>query len=287
MPPGTPTMTQFARCFLLVFCQLGVGGLLALAVPPFVELERGFYKSSGGVFLSSALLGGAGTVYLGLTRPASGIGPAELVAWPIFLVLFGLYVSTLWGDAMVARARLYVAALLAGLLALTASTIAIATLKGAGGASWQVAVLGLLSVLTSAAALGSVATGMLIGHWYLIDPGMEIEPFRRCFRYFVVTVWLELAALGSVMLWTLALAPTNGTSLSGAASPNLGEHLILLALRIGLGPVAALAVAAMIRRVLAIPQTMAATGLFYIATLAILVGEFLGRFLLFRTGLPL
>ena len=43
----------------------------------------------------------------------------------------------------------------------------------------------------------------------------------------------------------------------------------------------------MIRRVLAIPQTMAATGLFYVATLAVLVGEFLGRYFTFRTGLPL
>jgi hypothetical protein len=32
---------------------------------------------------------------------------------------------------------------------------------------------------------------------------------------------------------------------------------------------------------------MAATGLFYIATLAAVVGEFLGRFILFRTALPL
>src|SRR5262249_22628012 len=33
-------MTLFARCFLLVFCQLGVGGLLSLAIPPFHDLER-------------------------------------------------------------------------------------------------------------------------------------------------------------------------------------------------------------------------------------------------------
>ena len=70
-------MTLFARCFLLVFCQLGVGGLLSLAVPPFHELERGFYKSSAGVFLSAALVGGAGTMDLWLTRDASGVGAIE------------------------------------------------------------------------------------------------------------------------------------------------------------------------------------------------------------------
>ena len=33
----------FARCFLLVFGQLAVGGFLSLAAPPFHELHRGFY----------------------------------------------------------------------------------------------------------------------------------------------------------------------------------------------------------------------------------------------------
>jgi hypothetical protein len=32
---------------------------------------------------------------------------------------------------------------------------------------------------------------------------------------------------------------------------------------------------------------MAATGLFYIAILAVMVGEFMGRYILFRTGFPL
>jgi hypothetical protein len=43
----------------------------------------------------------------------------------------------------------------------------------------------------------------------------------------------------------------------------------------------------MIGRTLRIPQTMAATGLFYIAILAVMVGELLGHLILFRTSLPL
>ena len=43
----------------------------------------------------------------------------------------------------------------------------------------------------------------------------------------------------------------------------------------------------LIRRTLEIPQTMAATGLFYIAALVIAVGQIAGHWLLFRTGLPL
>lgn len=38
---------------------------------------------------------------------------------------------------------------------------------------------------------------------------------------------------------------------------------------------------------LKVPQTMAATGLLYIAVMAAIVGEMLGRFILFRTAVPL
>jgi hypothetical protein len=139
--------------------------------------------------------------------------------------------------------------------------------------------LAIACVWAGAASLGSVTGGMLIGHWYLIDPGMEIEPFRKCFRFFVATVWIE-AATSLVALGLFAADP-------GATRKLLAAYWQLALLRMLLGPAAALAMAALTRRVLAIPQTMAATGLFYIATLAVLVGAFLGRYFTFRTGLPL
>lgn len=269
-------MTLFARCFLVVFCQLAVGGLLSLAVPPFHELERGFYKSSAGVYLSAAVAGGLGTVYLWLTRAASGVGALEALLWVAFVVLLALYMATLWGEAMALRARLYAAALLTGFAALAASAW---TLFSEGSVFLHL--VATASTLASAAALGAVTTGMLIGHWYLIDPGMDIEPFHRCFRFFVGALWVEIAGLAAIL---------GGLLLTGPAGQGVGAlhaHFELLILRLALGPFAALAIAAMIRRVLAIPQTMAATGLFYIATLAVLVGEFLGRYFTFRTGLPL
>ena len=269
-------MTLFARCFLLVFCQLGVGGLLSLAVPPFHELERGFYKSSAGVFLSAAGIGGAGTAYLWLTRTASGVGIVEVLLWLAFIGLFAGYMATLWGESMGLRAKLYAAALLTGSAALIASAWSLFPLSG-----FVLHVIATLTTLASAAALGAVTTGMLIGHWYLIDPGMEIEPFHRCFRYFVATLWIEIGGLVAVLGGLLLMGDASG------GADLIQAHLELLLLRVALGPVAALGISVMIRRVLAIPQTMAATGLFYIATLAVLVGEFLGRYFTFRTGLPL
>ena len=222
-------MTLFARTFLLVFCQLAVGGLLALSVPPFHEIERGFYKSSAGVFLTAALIGVMGTIYLGLTRAASGVGAIESIVWVAFVILLAIYTASLWGEAFVMRARSYAAALVTGMIALGLSGYSLADRHGP-----LIACLSVISSLTSAALLGSVTAGMLIGHWYLIDPGMEIDPFRRCFRFFKATLWAQLIAVSVIVGIVLATQPI-------ASDPgDLGGHIASLVLRLALGPIAAL-----------------------------------------------
>ena len=253
---------------------MGVGGLLALAVPPFHDIARGYYKSSGGVFLFCALVGGGGTIYLRVTRGVDAVSTTEAIAWAIFLLLFSGYLATLWGEAEKARARLFTSSLLAGMVSLAMSAAAVTA-----GDSVFLDFVGILNVLAGAAALGAVTSGMLIGHWYLIDPGMEIEPFHRCFRFFVGALICETILI-------IAVLAVVGFG-SGELVQNANNYWSLAGLRFALGPVAALGLAFLIARVLAIPQTMAATGLFYIATLAVLVGNFLGRYFTFRTGLPL
>ena len=50
--------------------------------------------------------------------------------------------------------------------------------------------------------------------------------------------------------------------------------------------VATLVLTWMTWQTLKVPQTMAATGLLYIAVMSSLVGEMLGRFILFRPAVP-
>ena len=273
-------MSEFTRCFLLVFGQLAVGGIAGLAVPPFAVLERGFYKSSAGVFAGCAigfLLGRVGLVVR--TGAVSTSGALELAAWAIFALATSLYLASLWGESNTRRARAYVAALFSGLAALSVSAILVqpAPLFPAGFVLYPIA------FITGALSLGAVATGMLLGHWYLIDLGLSIEPLARMFRYFMWVLVLHLAA----MALALVVAEVSGGAGAVAVATLFREHTPLLLTRIVLGPVAALALGYMISRTLQIPQTMAATGLFYIAILAVVVGELLGRLILFRTALPL
>ncbi len=59
-------MTRFAACFILVFGELAWGGLFALAIPPFFNVERGFYKSSASVYLAASITTAVGLGLLAL-----------------------------------------------------------------------------------------------------------------------------------------------------------------------------------------------------------------------------
>src|SRR5215470_1534213 len=115
-------MDVFPRAFLLVFCQLAVGGLFCLAIPPFHAIERGYYKSSAFVYVLIAALALAGRVALWWHAPG-GTGAAdalEIVLWGGFVACAAGYLATLWGERVVLRARLFAATWLSGVAALTA-----------------------------------------------------------------------------------------------------------------------------------------------------------------------
>jgi hypothetical protein len=277
-------MDIFARCFLLVFAELYVGGLLAMSIPPFHAIERGFYKSTASVYLGAGCLALIGRVAL-LFGPAAGGAVhwgdgIELFLWLVSLLAAGLYLRGLWGEDFRTRARHYVWAWAAGVAALALGAQAFRL----GPVVSIETLLYPLSFLVSALLLGAVTTGMLLGHWYLIDRELSIDPFRGMLRFFVIM----LAVQAALLLVAGGLLRLAGAQASVDSLRRLFEaHASLLTLRLLLSPIAAAGLAWMIWKTLQIPQTMAATGLFYIAILSVLVGEFLSRFILFRTSLPL
>jgi hypothetical protein len=276
-------MIEFAHTFLLVFGQLAVGGVFALSVPGFHEIERGFFKSTACVYLGCGLAILLGKTYLMMfARPETfcSLRGFAVGVWLVFCVCCGIYTYTLWGDPFLWRARVYLLTLLSGIIALSVSA---STYRQAPLVSIET-VLYPLSFLTSSLMLGAVATGMSLGHWYLIELGLSLDPFKRVFKFYAGTLIVQLGVLvGGVGLLVVAGRASTLSSLSTLWT----DHSALLWLRLGLGPLASLPLAYMIWRTLQIPQTMAATGLFYIAILAAVVGELLGRFILFRTALPL
>lgn len=273
-------MREFAEAFLLVFAQTAVGGLWTLVIPPFRQLERGFFKSTAAVYLGLAVIAVAGWISLFSPEDQGGIRLAEISIWSTFVVAFALYLYSLWGDPYRLRARSFLTAAVLGGIALSVTSLRYAS----GLAPTLLSPLYPMAFLASAFLLGTACSGMLLGHWYLIDLELTLTPFRRMHRAFAGSIFVQL---GIVIVGTALLFALGGAGVADALLRLWESHAWLLGLRILLGPVAAIALAWMIGRTLDVPQTMAATGLFYIALLAVVVGEILGRTILFRTALPL
>jgi hypothetical protein len=274
--------TVFAHAYLLLFGKLAVGGLLSLAVPPFEGLERGYFRSTGAVYLGAALLMTAGLLYLAWAfRLGDSIShvPVAAAAWVIFCLLFTGYYVTLFVELPFLRARLFPWAVFTGLLALGLSASGHVT-RDVG---WLAGLPFAASACTGAAVLGAGVSGMLLGHWYLIESGLDLAPLERMLAYCRACLTAEVTTvlLCAALLWLWPGAPwEEGFTASAArygvlvltrwASWALAGFLLLL-----------------VRKTLAIPQTMAATGLFYIEALVVAVGQIVASWLLFRTGLPI
>ncbi|MGH7770654.1 MAG: hypothetical protein ACREQA_00275 [Candidatus Binatia bacterium] len=275
-------MKEFPGSFLLLFHQVALGGLFAIAATPFHELDRGFYKSTAGVLFLVGLLGFLGKADLYRKSLAAGIDPGsavEMIFYILFLLCFGLYLCSLWGERRLFRARTFSFSLLVGLtgLALSSQTFYQAPL-------WSFeTILYPLSFFLSALLLGGVTVGMLIGHWYLIDTGQSIDPFIRIFRFFVISLIIQTVFF---LILPLLLYLLGSTKTVLSLKRLLEEHLFLFSARLLVAQVGSLALSIMIWRTLKIPHTMAATGLFYIALLGVFVGEILGRQILALTSLP-
>lgn len=272
----------FPASFLLFLYEIGLGGLFALAVTPFHELERGFYKSTAGVLFVAALLSLIGKLHLyGVPwRPGATPGAsADLILHFSFVLSFGLYLASLWGDRLRFRARSFSYSVLLGTcgLALSSSGFRQAPF-------WSLETLAYpVSFFLSALLLGGVTVGMLLGHWYLIDTGQSIDPFVRIFKFFVYCLIAQTIYLISLPLaFHLAGSAATVSALEGLWA----NHWALLSARVLITHVGPLTLSYMIWRTLQIPHTMAATGLFYVALLGVFVGEILGRQILALTSLP-
>jgi hypothetical protein len=132
-------------------------------------------------------------------------------------------------------------------------------------------------LLVGAVLLGAVTNGMMLGHWYLNQPGLKPWALARL-------TGLALAAVaGSLLLGLAGAARLTDASTTGAALgiPGFGQsfgqffYVVWLALVAFTG-----AVVWMARRCIKIRSIQSATGLYYVAILTAGVAEFMVRYLM-------
>ncbi len=145
------------------------------------------------------------------------------------------------------------------MLDLVAPVIGFVALVLAALATGGPAVLAVVRALAGAVFLGAVTDAMLLGHWYLVQPGLDRGPLLELVRWVAWSWPVEVAAL----LWPPGMVEVLSGKVDDGWGGTLGWFWVACA-------VTTLALAFVTRAALkerAYSAVMAATGLLYLAIL--------------------
>ncbi len=154
-------------------------------------------------------------------------------------------------------------------LDLVAPAFALAGLVVAGVDAGDPALLSVVRVVAGAAFLGAVSDAMLLGHWYLVQPGLGREPLLDLVRWLALVWPLEVAAL----LWPTGMASV----LAGTVDDGLGGLLGWIWVACAVTTLVLCAVTRAALRERAYAAVMAATGLLYLAILTAFGTDLIAR----------
>ncbi|MEA2902480.1 MAG: hypothetical protein QOH36_2367 [Actinomycetota bacterium] len=144
-------------------------------------------------------------------------------------------------------------------LDLIAPAIGIVGLVAAAVDAGGPTVLALVRILAGAAFLGAVSDAMLLGHWYLVQPGLGRQPLFELNRWLAITWPIEVGAL----LWPTGMVSVLSGSIDDGWNGTLGWFWVACA-------VTTLVLTFVTSKALeekSYSAVMAATGLLYLAIL--------------------
>jgi hypothetical protein len=130
--------------------------------------------------------------------------------------------------------------------------------------------------IMSGLVLGLVFASMLLGHWYLNAPGMELAPLRRLLVFAAVGIGVQMIVAGS------------GLACEASHRSPIGiDWLLFITLRWSFGLFFVLGLLWMAWQTLKIPNTQSATGILYVAVIGVFIGELTGLLLSAESAYPL
>ncbi len=157
-------------------------------------------------------------------------------------------------------------------LDLVAPIIGLAALVVAGAGAGDPFWLQTARILVGAAFLGAVSDGMLLGHWYLVQPGLRREPLSELVRWTGV-LWLPEVVL---LLWPPGMILALNGTIDDGYNGMLGWFWVACVI----ATIALVGVTMAALREKQYSAVMAATGLLYLAILTAFGTDLVGRALL-------
>lgn len=261
---------------LLLLLELGVGGALVMhAVHLRGQATPGFVRAT--TIMAPIVLGLAfwtaytleGDVVEGFAIRSA---PREALVW----VLAALTAASLLHNAALYTDRdrwaRRIGWAISG-LGLASLGLTAATLAGSPEA------LTAFSLAFGALALGLSAVGLALGHWYLVTPRLPARPLVEITAAFLIVVLIQAVIFAAAVAVSVD-DPVGGRDQSLASDPTFW-------LRIVIGFVLPLVFGWMAWTTARMRSMMAATGLLYLTTAAVLAAQIVARALLLDSGRPL
>lgn len=248
---------QLLAQFLL---RLSFGLAVGMAITSSRQVTSGFYRNHlyvtlGLTTLAAMVLAKIAPIEMWLAIAAAVLSYIGAAAW--------LYEASRFGKLML-------------WLVAACSIVAAILVQSTVGASGHVQWWSSLSVATSGLVLGLAFASMLLGHWYLNAPGMELAPLRRLLTASAAAVVTQAVVVGAGLAAEVTMQPRITAS-----------WLLFELLRWSFGLCGVLALLWMARRTLEIPNTQSATGILYVAVLGVFIGELTGLLLSAESVYPL
>jgi len=269
---------MISSTFFFIFSQLGVGMLLTLLFISPRSIGNSFFKFAS---LTAAILLGV-TLGFNFMFPS----PVRESQVPVIFLLISAILTTIYNrvvdvDKFNAAFVLLLGATATGLVSLATDSFAFTRLIALGvWENWMLLVIH----LAATALLGSVMLTMVFGHWYLVIPKLSIEPLMLLTRVLMGAIGIRILTIVASFIVVQMEQPAPFIAV-------LRELMIQQGMffwpRIIFGVVVPIILAAMIWSTVRIRHTQAATGLLYLAVVALLFGEFFSKFLLFAVSIPL
>jgi len=259
----------------LFLSHLGLGIIFTLV---FVSREAGvkFFRFNAGL---ASILIAVGYAFAPSNAGATGAARVAIAALGAAEAATVIYWATVGRSLASIRPAIAATAVGAGLVSIVAQ--AIDAVPGSG-ASLQA--MTAASFLSSAALLGGACTAMILGHWYLILPSMQVSHLQSIVKLHMASMVVRVAVV--IAAAVLAI----GTWQPGAG-PNFLHYIrsidgIFFWQRVLFGLFGPALLSYLTWETAKIRSTQSATGILYVDFFTVVVGEVLAKYILLATRVP-
>jgi hypothetical protein len=275
---------SLATVLFLFLAHLGVGIAFTLV---FVSRDAGvkFFRFNAGLAAIFALIALAFRYGLfgGAPVNQTAIDRDALVALDISAAAMLVYWATVGRVLAKIRPAIVGLAVVAGLAAVVLEAISVSADR-----SLAVQALTVASFVTSAAMLGGAFTAMILGHWYLVIPSLQVSHLQSIVRVHIASMVARVVVVGAAV-WC-ALSTTMFRS-DADAWPSFHHYIfsvdgIFFWQRVLFGLAGPAVLSYLTWQTAKIRATQSATGILYVDVFTVVVGEVLAKYIVLATRVP-